>query len=353
MPVKIGEALVAKGVLTGTQLNTALQTQLMRGGHIGTTLVELGYIDEATLGQTLAEILGLSYAPAEMFDSIPRDVLDAVPREEVIRRQVVPIGIDDKCLHLATIERKNLSNLSNLTGYKIVPYVAPELRILKAMEKYYGVPRRLRFVAPSGPSRKVSQFGRRAEVRSIPVASLAPRPPSPKVAEPVATPVAKKSLLEELSIRMSRIMTHAELGDILLDCAARGCERRILFAVTDDVAEVANSKNVELDAESLNGLRLPIDRNSIFALPAEDSYYRGPVPSDFDRRSFYGKLALAVPREILVLPIHGEERLEAVLYGDGGATGRIDQVEDSYLAILGMIGLAVRMLNLRVQLCPA
>jgi len=343
MRIKIGEALVASGVLTQAQLRDALQIQLLRGGLLGTTLIEKGYVDEATVGRTLAKLLGMAYAPPEMFRDIPRAALDAIPREEAVRRQIVPLGIENGSLHVAVMDRGNLSTLSELTGYTIVPYVAPEMRILEALERHYGSPRRLRFLAPLASANPVNAFGRRD-----PSSGARPRPaPGRKPAVAVPTP------LEELALRMSRVQTHAELGEVLLDCALRGCERRLLFAVTGDVAEVVNTKNVKLSTETLNGLRLPVDGESIFALATDDAYYRGPLPAGFKRRPFYGRLSLSVPREILVLPIHGEQRLEAVLYGDGGTTGRIREREDSYLPLLGMIGLAVRMLNLRVQLCPS
>jgi len=137
----------------------------------------------------------------------------------------------------------------------------------------------------------------------------------------------------------------------LLDQALGGCMRRILFAVDGGVAEVANARGLTLGA--IKGLRFPIDERSIFALASEDSYYRGPLPVEFDRGTFYSRLGLPAPSEVLVLPIYGEERLEAALYGDGGPTGRISHPDESYLPLIGLTGLAVRMLSFRTQLCPS
>ena len=84
-----------------------------------------------------------------MFEDIPCNVLEAVPQEEVVRRRVIPIGVEGRELHLAAIDCSNLSNLSSMTGYRIILYVAPEIRIVEALERYYGVRRRVRFIVPT------------------------------------------------------------------------------------------------------------------------------------------------------------------------------------------------------------
>jgi hypothetical protein len=43
--MKLGEILIRDGVLTKRQLDIALKAQLLVGGHLGTNLIELGYVD--------------------------------------------------------------------------------------------------------------------------------------------------------------------------------------------------------------------------------------------------------------------------------------------------------------------
>ena len=146
MSRRIGEELIARGLLDQAQLKQALESQLIRGGHLGTSLVELGFVEEAALGRTLSEVLGFPHAAAQVFDDIPRSILDLLPREFVHRRQVIPVGLERGSIHVAMIRPCSLANISTMTGYKVIPYVAPETRILSAMERYYGMPRRRRFV---------------------------------------------------------------------------------------------------------------------------------------------------------------------------------------------------------------
>src|SRR5262245_43045439 len=55
--MKLGEVLVHRGVITEQQLKKALDAQLIFGAHLGTCLIELGFIEEDTLGTILSEIL--------------------------------------------------------------------------------------------------------------------------------------------------------------------------------------------------------------------------------------------------------------------------------------------------------
>jgi hypothetical protein len=53
---RLGERLTDHGEITRAQLDKALKAQLICGGHLGTNLIELGFVDERTLVRTLAEI---------------------------------------------------------------------------------------------------------------------------------------------------------------------------------------------------------------------------------------------------------------------------------------------------------
>ena len=149
MAKKIGERLVEKGLLTREQLVKALKYQLMVGGHLGTSLIELGYVDELALGKTLAECLQMRYASPAQLSKIPKSAIDALGAHLVETHQVVPLRLCGRTLHLAVISPRDVGSLSQITGLKIVPWLAPEIRILEAMERYYDIPRRSRYVSLS------------------------------------------------------------------------------------------------------------------------------------------------------------------------------------------------------------
>ena len=344
MSKQIGEALIDRGLISRSQLEKALQSQLILGGHLGTSLIELGFIEEPALGRTLAEIHGLRHASKEVFEEIPPTILQVLDADLAVKHKVVPIGLEGTTLHLAMIQAKNLSNLSRSTGYKIVPYVAPEIQILSALERYYGIAPRRRFI-------RLSHGGGRATPARSPGQ---PEPgdgstePSP-AADP---PTKRKSTLSELGRAMSRVESHWELADVILNHVSKRLPRAILFEVRGEEARPVAWIGRELDPDAMGRMKLPVTPHSIFATALDDCYYRGPIPVDFDCESFYEELAIGVPREFLLLPIYGEDRLEAILYGDGGTKSKIEDPTRSYQELSEMIGMAMKMLTLKLQLCP-
>jgi len=149
MATRLGDRLIAKGAITQKQLDQALNAQLIVGGHLGTCLIELGMIDESALGVALSEAFGVPHAPAEALQDIAESTIALVSAKVAEEYKVIPFRMTDKVLHMAMVDPANLPMLDALsfaTDRRIVPWVAPVLRIYQALEHYYGVLRRLRYI---------------------------------------------------------------------------------------------------------------------------------------------------------------------------------------------------------------
>lgn len=148
--MRLGEFFIQKGIITRPQLEQALRAQLIFGGHLGTCLMEMGLIDEQLLGESLASIFGVRYAPPGLFGDIPRSVIETMPQRLVEKHHAVPFERTSRMLHVAMIDPKNLPALDEIsfaTACKIEPWVAPEARIFQVMERYYDIPRRQRYIS--------------------------------------------------------------------------------------------------------------------------------------------------------------------------------------------------------------
>ncbi len=140
--VQLGDWLLSKGKVTREQLQRALQDQQFFGERLGTSLIKLGYVNEDTLGEYLADVSNSRYAPPHRLDNIPAEVIAAVPARLAARYRIVPIAIKGRKLQLAMRDPKDLITLDEitfLTGLSIEPYVATEFRIVRAIERYYGI----------------------------------------------------------------------------------------------------------------------------------------------------------------------------------------------------------------------
>jgi hypothetical protein len=90
-----------------------------------------------------------------------------------------------------------LETLSQVTGYRVLPRVAPELRIYYYIERYYGVPRPPRFVKFADTPRGVEG----ASDAGLPAPPLPGLPPVP--AAPVAAPGPRPRLRS--SVKLQRV----------------------------------------------------------------------------------------------------------------------------------------------------
>ena len=113
---RIGEQLVAMGLITEDQLNVAIQEKKFSGKMLGAILVELGFIDEETLTSFLAESSGHEvFDPkATIFDG---QALETLPKEEAIKHQILPVSISDEELVVATADPYNVVALDRIRRY--------------------------------------------------------------------------------------------------------------------------------------------------------------------------------------------------------------------------------------------
>ena len=375
MHKRIGELLVERGLLTPLELERALKAQLIFGGHLGTCLIELDFIDERTFGRALADLHGLRYVAPEFLREIPPEVIERFSCEMAEKYRAVPFAREEQTLELAVIDPRNLVGLSSLTGCKIVPGVAPEFRVAEALETYYGIPRSPRCVrlcdkllrqerspqeaqaepaTAGGKTTATEELGSEFEYGKSwrDVADVLFRfderedhdvsrgSPASAAARPAAT----------VYERMSRAENRDDLAHTVLAHAAALMARAVLFTVRAETAAPWDWVGVELPRAHTRSLRFPVTGASIFSLMLGDGVYRGPVPVEPHQRWIYEAMQIEPPREILLLPVYLNDRLVAIFYGDGGPTGKVRGETESYVVLARRLGLALSMLVLKQKI---
>lgn len=137
---KLGQLLVARGWITVQQLTRALKTQNVGGGRIGTCLLEMDAISEELLLKGLAEQLGVSAAVVDDLRNIPEEVLALIPDKLARRCRALPFRLEGGRLDVAMMDPRNLSaqdEIAFASGKRVKVYVAHELRLMEALERYY------------------------------------------------------------------------------------------------------------------------------------------------------------------------------------------------------------------------
>jgi len=139
---RIGEQLVDMGIITGDQLNVALQEKKISGKMIGEVLVELGFIDAETLGSYLAQASGV-----QVFDPkstiIDSEALALIEKPMALKHSILPLSITKDEILVAMADPYDVVALDILKQYipkglKVKPIVGTPKVMADAIDAAYG-----------------------------------------------------------------------------------------------------------------------------------------------------------------------------------------------------------------------
>lgn len=138
---KLGEMLVAGGLINEEQLTRALEEQKKRGGKVGEVLVDLGFISEHNMATFLARQLHLPYMEIATQLVDPESV-KLIPADMARRVTAIPLYKDKEALVVAMADPLNIFGLDDIqkaAGREIRQVVATRSDIQKAISGYYGM----------------------------------------------------------------------------------------------------------------------------------------------------------------------------------------------------------------------
>jgi len=113
-PIRIGDLLLQRGLLSKKQLHVALMQQRMTGDLLGDTLIKLGFVSAKEMGIILAEQGGFSFVDLSEF-SVSEDALRMVPKEVAEKAQFIPLEIENGRLHIGITNPSNILAIDTVT----------------------------------------------------------------------------------------------------------------------------------------------------------------------------------------------------------------------------------------------
>jgi hypothetical protein len=297
--MKLGERLVKMGALTPDQLDEALRSQLIHGGHLGTCLLELQYVDEHVLGQVLSEAFNVPYATPDKLLDVPQSVVELLTPKLVEKHQVVPFALEKTTLRIAIVNPTDLRALDEISfgaGKRLEPWVSPEARIFNAMERYYSIPRRPRYITisrdldrpsvtreeapPPSPPPDLGSSPASADPATFSAATATQERPSIDPTPPVAPAVSRtlepaeaelaghKEIIDDLEERLTEALcgsdTAEQVAHAVLDYASKGLPRCMLFSVRSKTATLLHAKGLTLDPDRKASLSLSVTSDPPF-----------------------------------------------------------------------------------------
>ncbi len=333
---RLGDFLIGTGEISSEQLEEAIEYQCIYGGKLGTSLIELGLISEERLAQVLSKLLKLHYVQPELLMKVPNQVLQLVPKQLALKYRVVPYYKDKGKLYVAIGDINDLAAIDELAfklNHIIVPVAMPEVRLLLALNKHYGLELSPRFEALDAQIR----FRNKAAAK---IKTKTEEPPSvltdadnawPLLGEDENGPAADDEAYfgydrqqEEVKTPafrddfLQRLVSAAERNDIaraLIDQLSPhyyGCALLMVKATTA-TGWLCKANNVE--QKDFERLQIPLQEPSIFTQAAENkTHVLGIVNDTPNNRRLLVQFTSNPPQTALVIPLVVKERLVSLLY---------------------------------------
>jgi hypothetical protein len=293
MALKLGEALVKESLITREQLRLALERQVIFGGRIGTNIVELGILSEKGLAAFLSRFFKIPAADPAQISSVDQEVIACISRELAEKYKVVPFRKDRNRLHVAMLDPRSMQSVDEIrfiTGYEVIPYSISELRLLYALEKYYGMERDLRYISILG-----------------------------KEEEKESTKQDAKGQMKKIKEQFADAREKEEIIGLLLNESKKIASRAAIFLVKGP--KVTGWKARGLSVENLD---IPVSPNSLFSeVIAKRNYYRGPVLKIPANEPLISVLS-GNPQDCLMIPVQIRDKIIGLLYADNGNVSVMD-----------------------------
>ncbi|MBI4685985.1 MAG: hypothetical protein HY755_12435 [Nitrospirae bacterium] len=320
--MKLGEALVKEGLITKEHLKLALERQVIFGGRIGTNLVELGILTEDEFTKFLSRFFKLQVVGSSQLVNIDEETIASIGKEMAGKYKAIPFKKEKNRLHVAMLDPKDINMVDEFrfaSGYDIIPYAASELRILYALEKYYGLKRDLRYI---------SIFDRLEEDEKQIAASSSEE-------------------IKKVKEAFADVKDKEEIAGLLINESQKVAKRVALFLVKGNSIAGWRSKGINIAGSEI---KLSASGESIFSdVLARKTYYRGPVLKIPGNNELI-KILSGTPQDSLTIPLNIRERAIAILYADNGNASVLDANVTYINTLIGAASLAFELLVIRKKI---
>ncbi len=136
---RLGDLLVAEGLISDDQLKQALAEQKGKTEKLGSILARLGFITEEQLIGFLSRQYGIPSITLSNIE-VDAETLRLVPAQIARKYEVLPVKRIGGTLTLAMADPTNvfaLDDVAFMTNLQILPVVAPQAAIRKAIDRSY------------------------------------------------------------------------------------------------------------------------------------------------------------------------------------------------------------------------
>jgi len=329
--------LVQEGLITPEELEEALRYQVIYGGKLGTNLIEMGLADEGDICLALSRKLGVPYVDPEQLMSLPPGTLKLIPRELVEKYRVIPLRLEKNKLSLVMLNPADLSAIDDIafrTGFVIRPLITPEVRMVMALEKYFGVPRELRYIqainalstarhrAPKDKSKAKGPDPRMAELADLDLDEL-DNVFDLSEAELIEEEAPDAEIVDLYPLdraydELAEARDRDQIVAILTRYLEQEYQRCALFMVKGRSASgwMGVDRGVYIEDFALN--QYSLDEPSVLkTVEGSRSFFLGPIPDTAANRQWLSTIRGEVNKPAILVPMMMLGRVVGILFAQG------------------------------------
>ncbi len=141
---RLGDRLIDKGVVTFDQVQIAITEQKKSKKALGQVFIDLGFVPESVIRDTLAESFG--HQSIDLSTTVPdAEALQFIDKKMAVRNNIVPVSFNQqtRVLQIAIADVYDVMALDRLRAavpldIDLMPLLATDSQIRSAIDQYYG-----------------------------------------------------------------------------------------------------------------------------------------------------------------------------------------------------------------------
>jgi MshEN domain len=365
---RLGEILAARGAVSVDGLRSALEACRRHGGRLGTWLVRLGLISEATLLDALREQTGCPAAATLELATAPGEVRGLLSPAFARRNMVVAFGRQGRRLDVAMINPNDLmllDEISGITGLTVRPHVATEAALSAALAIPLVEGGGGTAPPPPGPPRGTAREWRQFwRLESSPqelfkafegAALVAPEGSS--AAFPSLVPRGRGTTgnggngLDSLLDALAAARHRDQVATLVLGHLQGFASRVALFSLHQGKVMGWAVRGDDVVEEDFHTLLLPLDRSSVFLQVSRGlDLHVGPLGEGEGNRLLVEALGPPPPAEAVVAPVRVRGKLAAFVWLDRGEETVAGIPLDTVRRLGEVLGLVLEVMVLRQKI---
>lgn len=141
--LRLGDMLVNNGVITGEQLEKALEAQKGTDRKLGEVLVDEGIMSETGIAQALSDQMHIPFVDLKRV-AVPEDILKLVPVNVLKKNKAFPYAYAQGNVNVLLVamtdpmDMNAMDDISIITNLQVEPAVTTTRNIMLAIDRYYG-----------------------------------------------------------------------------------------------------------------------------------------------------------------------------------------------------------------------